>query len=411
MHFGSQSIAQGRLGFCIWCPVLCLIAACSGKTTSRTSVPLDELCDLFVVDLCITLTECAGLDYADLDHCVADRECAGMQDLESEVAAGWLTYDPGVVAACHNEFIADPCNFGFFIFFPSIHDILLTCEEQLIGNQGVGDPCLNQLDCIDGVYCSVMDWTCPGTCEIWLTEGEACESGDGLLCDPDLFCTFSNVCAVRRPPGVQDDPCDSLERCDDGFYCDLATVTCQAQGGVGDTCRSLDSECTGDLWCQYESFPDGTCEPESADGGPCRLNGHCQEGLVCIWGTHFGTCGARSPEGGSCDGNSDCADGLHCDHTNFPDSECAPRLGIGEECIFDPDCSEDLSCEDDLCKRSCYPGDPCDDALSVCIQSLCDGTLCQYRSGLGEPCTENSDCASRECDANVCVDGELCFLE
>lgn len=57
-------------------------AARDGSSTTTdgsvgAEVSFDELCQVITSDICRSLMDCHGWDYADLDHCIADQECTG----------------------------------------------------------------------------------------------------------------------------------------------------------------------------------------------------------------------------------------------------------------------------------------------------------------------------------------------
>lgn len=107
--------------------------------------------------------------------------------------------------------------------------------------------------------------------------------------------------------------------------------------------------------------------------------------------------------GESCDSAGDCAAGLVC-----TDSLCAPLPQLGQGCPMG-DCAEGLICEELLCVDVRYPGESCGDQQGVCAQSICVDSVCQPRVALGGSCAEDDECASRQCDLDICVDPRSCL--
>jgi len=393
-----------------------LLCACPSESTGNGNGPppgpngdglaLEDFCEAFIDDVCGALMECYNWDYVDLEHCRADQECLGMADLEAEVGAGWLTYDESVAWSCHESFSSSPCAFGPFIMVPTVQEVLSSCPQRFVGNQPAGEACVDDLDCAAGTYCSMQNYTCPGTCAAWLGDGETCDARDGLRCDPALRCN-NGTCGAPPAPQVEGDYCDWPGQCPAGLWCNVNVLKCFPQAGLGEYCVT-DEGCEGDLWCPSEPGS-GWCQAVGDVGGACELDEHCESGLVCFTSVLARECQPRSDVGGPCYGNTDCIDGLRCDFTAGPPGVCSALLGSGEVCMLDSDCSAELLCEENVCRAPRYPGEPCDDGQSVCILSVCDGSTCMYRAPLGGACTDHQDCASRECDAGVCLDGSVCF--
>merc|ERR1712151_726965 len=89
------------------------------------------------------------------------------------------------------------------------------------------------------------------------------------------------------------------------------------------------------------------------------------------------------PNGGDCNHNSDCASGWccaggqpHC--PNYHGGKCADKVGPGELCCFDAQCSSGSGCS-----GQCNDG----------YWGYCNGA----KAAVGASCSSNSDCASGEC--------------
>jgi len=372
-----------------------------------TEVAFDDLCAVITGDICRALIECYGWEYADLDHCIADQECTGFGDLEAELAAGWIEYDPEAAARCHERFLADPCGFGSFFFVPTIHVILSICGDVVTGQQGVDEACAWPLDCVDGLYCARTD-SCPGACQPFVGEGGWCTSDGDLTCDPSLVCR-SGTCQQRFSAG---DPCDTSSSSDcfnDGFWCDTDMGICREPVGEGETCETFGARCQTGLRCIGLPFDPGTCAPPSNDGGPCYDQLDCMDGLTCLGSMPgmLGSCSPRLGIGESCTSGSDCEIELRC-----LDGSCAARADLGEACSTgfgaEP-CADGFVCDGSVCAYARFPGDACDDGMSVCASSLCRSGTCVTRARLGESCAGDEECASRTCGGGVCTDRVVCL--
>ncbi len=370
-------------------------------------VAFGELCDVMKGDICRALIDCNNWDYEDLDHCLADQECIGFGDLEAELAAGWIEYDAEAAARCHERFLADPCGFGSFLFVPTIHVILLICEDVVTGLQSEGEDCAWPTDCTEGLHCSRTD-SCPGTCQPFVGEGEACTNDGEMTCDPSLRCR-GDTCQRRFSAG---DSCDDTNRSDcfnDGFWCDVNAGVCRERVGEGATCETFGPECQTGLRCIGLPFDPGTCAPESGDGEPCYDFIDCQDGLTCDRSMpgELGSCVPRGAIGEACTGGVDCGAGLRC-----LDGACAARAGLGEECrvaFGATPCADGFLCDGSVCVHARYPGDTCDDDMSLCANSLCRSGTCVPRGALGAACASDDECASRTCEDAVCADRVVCL--
>ena len=371
-------------------------------------LPLDALCEAAVRDICRALIECYGAPYRDVDHCVGDFECDGYEDLVAEVEMGWLEYDGAAAQACHERFDAAPCEFGFFLFTPTIHQLLARCGGVLTGQQDEGEPCRNGLDCVAGLFCQRAPDVCQGVCEPLAGLGEACSAE--LPCDPELACR-DGMCREHLVAG---DPCDVTSSSDcfnDGFWCDVAAGTCRDPVGLDEVCNDFDGpRCADGLDClALSAFDSGTCVMPIAEGDPCTYRTECVDPLACYQPEPgaFGTCRAPALAGGACAARSDCQDELRC-----VDTMCQPLAALGEPCVasFGADhCADGLVCADAVCRDERYPGEPCDDGSGECIGALCVAGTCALRARLFEACTVADDCASRRCEAMVCVDRISCL--
>lgn len=385
---------------------LAVCAAGCGGYGDKWSGPvgLDDLCEVVVNDICTSLIQCYDWNYRDMDHCLADQECLGMEVLVAEVEAGYVNYDAEATGRCHRRLAEDPCGFSGFLFVPTVFGILDACGDVLTGNQSPGDPCITPLDCLPEAYCLPHD-VCPATCVAWAKAGEICDDWEGPRCDTrqGLRCK-DGICTLLSGLG---EPCDSIMDCKDDFRCSRTANICQAYSAEGEPCNEFDGpECADDLWCDSR-FDTGTCRGPASDGESCLSDFNCEEPLSCL-PTYTdpqdpGTCGPGAGAGEPCDSLDDCAEGFECS-----DGLCGPLPGLGETCNYDQ-CSADLVCEQDVCVHARYPGDTCGEVDSACILSNCVDGKCKSRAALGEPCVEDYDCSSRTCMEGECVDDTDCM--
>ncbi len=89
----------------------------------------------------------------------------------------------------------------------------------------------------------------------------------------------------------------------------------------------------------------------------------------------------------------------------------------GDACILDAQCSGDMRCipsdSGDACSATCQPGgDECGDTRCSADETCVDGTTCQAKGELGEPCTTPEQCigaltcsfAQSDMGSGVCVE-------
>ncbi len=150
-----------------------------------------------------------------------------------------------------------------------------TCDEQCcagtcgapqpppapIERVGVGEPCVQHLDCVAGAYCGV-ERRCVAMPD---APGEPCLFGCAW---GDLYCdVFTETC---KRFGGRGDPCDADSPCDPAWaYCD---VTCRDLPGPGEPCDSAARRCALAAWCG----PASVCVPLGTAGSSCAGDGECQ---------------------------------------------------------------------------------------------------------------------------------------
>src|SRR5690606_15572976 len=68
-------------------------------------------------------------------------------------------------------------------------------------------------------------------------------------------------------------------------------------------------------WCDGMGLDAGTCQPDSALGGPCGTASDCMGDLRCIRANDtdtIGTCSNPGDAGTICSGDNDCGGSTHC---------------------------------------------------------------------------------------------------
>jgi hypothetical protein len=171
------------------------------------------------------------------------------------------------------------------------------------------------------------------------------------------------------------------------------------------------AECTKSSECGAgEVCYDNRCERLRSDGEACPADVLCENSCI------FGVCGPRRDYGGGCDSNPDCI-ASRCDVGIFTTNtrKCIPNDRTGDRddyCTHDNHCASPNSCIAKRCAPRVGYGESCDSNRD-CSSSRCDvGTFttntrkCIPNDGQGKDkayCTHNNHCDSRL--------GLLCRLE
>jgi hypothetical protein len=392
---------------------------------SAPPIAIEDLCPVFTKDLCTYLMQCGGVRYRDLDHCVSDLDCYGMNDLIAANRSGAVVYDPGKVGACHARFIQSPCTFAFFLFTPDIFEVLSYCPGTLTPKLGAGGACSSSGECTQGLYCHKgASGACPGTCRAFAQAGESCAGN--ARCAENLSCkNDACVADVQKKAGDSCSgsatcnysfSCPSDRVCPENIWCDPTVGTCQpgrlegeACGMMGTGSSSYLANCAVHLWCDGPMLGTGVCRRPSQSGGPCNSQlDSCASGLHCSGyvsgGTsvQLGTCTGPSAAGGDCMVSKDCQTGLVC-----TSGKCKPPALSGETCSSDSSCAGGLVCDSQVCRAARYPGDACD-ATQSCTHGRCVNGTCQPHAKVGQPCQLGSDCATGVCVSGACYDNSVC---
>jgi len=268
--------------------------------------------------------------------------------------------------------------------------------------EGLGTSCSSATTCTtgfctDGVCCAVGSCGAGKSCSAGLTKG-LCASLNGTTCKADTECA-SGACV----DGVC---CDSK--------CGGSCEACNQTGSLGKCVPVVGNPLTGHAPCT------GTSTDAS-----CAMRCDGTDGKNCKYPTTTTSCGSPSCGGGvekqvsSCDGggnckpaakdcgsyacgptacltactkNDECATGNYC-----KSGSCVAVEGLGNKCTDPTQCKSGF-CTDGVCcaLASCGEGSSC---------SASDGTKPgQCLKKKGATCTAASDCATGRCVDGVCCD-------
>lgn len=224
------------------------------------------------------------------------------------------------VARGERCYSVDNCPAGDRCVRADVDDAQGSCERKA----ALSEPCVNDLDCDLGLYCSVaggdpvcvsrvgdgMDCTaarCLETswcdtesaqCRPISDEGGPCDRVSQLGCNDGLLCMGDKKCHARGANAG--DPCSGYftPSCAVGLACDRATQKCRSLPGVDEACnRGEDVSCEPSAWCACDGVecgnaydpwtgdPEERCEQKVALGQPCVSFQQCAEGS-CDETTH-----------------------------------------------------------------------------------------------------------------------------
>jgi hypothetical protein len=305
------------------------------------------------------------------------------------------------------------------------HDAARTAAD---GSVAAGDlMCNNDLDCEDGLECTIDFCNATGVCDMVLSQtgtpcgdltdttcnpADTCDglgtcvvrvTNDGVPCSDGLFCNGAETCL----DGVctdRTDPCVDLEHCDENANRCLSCVG--------------DGECTDNRQCTTDACILNTCVFTTIPGCiPCDMPEDCDDGNPCtdnlciaLITDLFGRCSnpplvgpVPCPDEFFCDGEETCQGGqcipgaAPCVGLEFCDEDndrCA-------DCLFDDDCDDDKPCTDDTCNPASGKCVFLPDDSNSCEE---DGDLCIIdRCMDGECRTSNVDCGPGDaCVSYVC---------
>ncbi len=235
-------------------------------------------CDQYF-DAYVATTACGGAPFpiAELPRLRVrwDATCTSFLSLPGNATTA------AYLATCAAATLAAPCAETF----PAV------CNT-IAGTLAVGASCVSDSQC-QSISCSfgasaVDDGGSPssacGQCAPTLAAGQSCAAEiTALSCNENYVCEEPNGQPICVPftYGAAGDPCNQMgAECDTTSFCNLATLTCQAVGGVGAPCTAV-SQCATGLTCIG-----GACAADSGAAPTMAVAGAaCSDAVPCIAGT------------------------------------------------------------------------------------------------------------------------------
>jgi hypothetical protein len=326
-----------------------------------------EFCGQYADTLCGAQSQCHCFDPAAADLCraIETQRCANA--VGDSVEAKRQRYDAQSASDCLAQLTpyVHSCD-------PTDDEWPEACDRVFQGAISSG-PCPLPGDCAAGTVCA------DGECVPLPVDGEPCDA-EGR-CAPSFVCVSQEIelyfedegagIRICMPPASAGEECMGLGHCApaDTLQCDVQlTFQCQPLLGADELCTAT-SSCRADLYCP--DVPD-TCQPAPLVGEPCESV--CVQGAYCdYWGGPEAVCVALPQAGEACQiqGDATCAGETDCL------AVCTARRSEGEPC-------------DPWNPGECQDGFVC---LDIGGQQFAEG-ICQQPLGLGEPCSDSSECAS-----------------
>jgi hypothetical protein len=331
--------------------VVALAIGCGGGHGGGLS--LGDLPNAFLDALCQHEVNCG--EFPDLDTCRRGNNAIHINtdpSVPAAVSAGKVIYNAGKARECVDAIASMTCDTtdgDERTFFP------IPCFETSAGTLHAGDTCALGIECISGT-CDVP--SCP----------DACCMGT---------CTGDTPPAFNLPIGAM---CSSQlisSECEAAAFCDSTTHMCTALKPDGATCNN-GNECDFGLGCAGSPK---ICKALPTLGEACPDNQCRDEGTVCL-----GTCVKVGLAGDPCAADAACSTFYRCDTAM---GKCAEGPGLGDPCTFSGECWDHAFCDV-----------PNGQTMGTCAPAEADG----------QPCNNNSDCASDNCNAsNVCETKGVCI--
>lgn|GEM_PF-1744001 len=320
----------------------------------RTTQMLGDSCKLAIRTVAAHASTCLGGSVEDFVRLLGpDKVCTSV---EASVAAGRQVFRPEAFGTCVRKLLEKPClDLGRdgeetaekkertleALAQGTLLEQCLAFEPQV----AVGGACASTADCQDG-WCDAAK-ACLGVCRAFSRVNETCK-------DP-ARCQKGSTCVVDR---------------------------CLSDVGMGESC--------GGLWGRCSSESDASCENflcvERKKEGTCTKDTQCSLGYRCVKTSPLRgedspmECRAVKAMGEACDpGAGDCALLSYCDPTS---QTCRRAPGRLEPCGFIPGVGEYVDC----------------------LESRCDGSVCQDPALTEGGCGESRDCGpSRACWKGHCI--------
>ena len=246
--------------------------------------------------------------------------------------------------------------------------------------------CLNGLECVDKRCAAILPEICRSNADCPV--GYSCESGACVIqsnweCESSQDCDVSYICRNHQcvPP---DDPkgCLSNNDCPSNYLC--RNYQCVPPDNPVE-CMS-NNDCSGGYICKEHQ-----CVPPD-DPVECMSNSDCALDYICL----SNRC-VPSETPVECMVNADCADGFFC-----LDNQC-----VWGNCAVDSDCKHGFKCEKFHCEipTECQTSEDCADGWA-CLDGACAtyGWVCYDQS----ECPDDMVCKNYHCEEiEVCDPADL----
>jgi hypothetical protein len=429
-----------------------LTAACHGfgACATATDCPYTELrpatdcncdaqgnCTLLRGGACTSDVDCASgacvpVLGGDTRVCCAERCADGLSCASDgsgcvECSGSQVSCDGSIELRCQADgrFAQTDCPFG------------CTPGEGCNLLPGLGVACDVASGCLTGLTCQAdgngLQRCCARDCA---AEGRICADNGSCVCLPNQLAE-GEACLLRAG-----DACSQASECESGQCVD--GVCCQeACGGACEQCQAGTGACVALAPGQRDNACNGSRECVGARGD-CRtsLREQCTSNNQCASSNCEGAvAGGQRCCAVSCDGATTCSsDGQRCveceanaasrcgNGCNTQTATCNPLRPIGAACALPQQCAAPGQCLIDntnvsrCCEANCSAqGKVCNTSgLCVCPpnQTEVNG---QCRSGRGQTCSDNPNCASNACELAVgggkkccavaCDDNSLCAAD
>jgi hypothetical protein len=289
-------------------------AGCDGGGSGSGPISLQDLPARAEMVVCQAAVACQV--YPDEASCRA-AVTTNLGQIQADVAAGKITYDPTQAGACLDSatavlacrlsaprirqanacdrtfvgsvaaggacLINEDCVSGHCTMAPCLTGMCCagTCDAQQPKGVPIGGACMSSADCVEGALCQLL--ATPSTCAAPKPAGASCtvsdECVDGTACLPAGAGVIAHACT--RPPS-RGEPCVGASTCDDSVdFCDPTTMKCAARLGPGSPCDPMAIACALYATCDPTSH---TCVTRGGVGADCTKV-PCQSNLRCTSGT------------------------------------------------------------------------------------------------------------------------------
>jgi hypothetical protein len=362
-----------------WLSVAILLTAfalgCVGNDGSAGPA-LTELPPLLAADICDAFLRCLGPatpKSLSREVCIATNTAAiedgDFQYLQGAIDAGRVTYNGGRAQTCLNDLSAADCADIGGGHLPA------SCDTAITGTVALGNDCALREECAGDTFCK-MNAMCPGTCTALLTAGGTCNQDDD--CAQGLVCGAAGTCTTNATEGMT---CGgSAADCSLGLIC----AGENKDQNISGMCVTAADAFVGDLGdaCSYDT---GT---------------YCKEGLSCV-ATITGT------------GTSTMVN-WKCEAELAADADC--KVAIPDQCPASQYCDANPSATVPRFRGTCTDlpraGQDCSEWQNLCDNgSVCDSAgLCQPINRIGGACSDDTECASENCNGTTCVAPKFCTL-